>query len=53
MSPWGVVLVDAGAESVGVSVAELDLDEVAERRRNMPLAGQRRGDVYELVDKGR
>ena len=53
VSPWGVVLVDAGAESVGVSVAELDLDEVAERRRNMPLAGQRRGDVYELVDKGR
>lgn len=53
ISPWGAVLVDAGASAVGVSVAELDLEEVSERRRNMPLAGQRRGDLYELVDKGR
>ena len=52
-SPWGVVLADAGASGVGVSVAELDLEEVETRRRNMPLAGQRRGDLYELVDKGR
>ena len=53
VSPWGEVLADAGAFAVGVSVAELDLDEVATRRRNMPLAAQRRGDLYELVDKGR
>jgi len=52
-SPWGLVLADAGASAVGVTVAELDLEEVATRRRNMPLAGQRRGDLYELVDKGR
>ena len=53
VSPWGEVLADAGAFAVGVSVAELDLTEVATRRRNMPLAAQRRGDLYELVDKGR
>ena len=53
VSPWGVVLADAGASRVGVTVAELDLEEVGTRRRNMPLAGQRRGDLYELVDKGR
>ena len=29
------------------------LRKVETRRRNMPLAGQRRGDLYELVDKGR
>ena len=53
VSPWGEVLVDAGAEPVRVVTAELDLAEVETRRRNMPLADQRRWDLYELVDKGR
>lgn len=35
----------------GIVYAELDLAEVAERRKNMPLTQQKRHDLYELVDK--
>jgi omega-amidase len=47
--PWGRVLVDAG-EGAGIVYADLALGEVGERRAAMPFAGQRRGDVYRLVD---
>lgn len=50
VDPWGRVLVDAGEEE-GVVVADVDLSEVIARRANMPLAAQRRRDMYELVEK--
>ena len=52
VDPWGVVL-SAADEGPAIVYAELDMAEVVTRRANMPLAGQRRGDVYELVDKTR
>ncbi len=39
-------------ERPGIVFAELDLGEVTRRRRNMPLATQRRGDLYALHDLG-
>lgn len=49
VSPWGEVLAEAGAEETTV-VATIDYSEVERRRTNMPLAHQRRTDLYELVD---
>ena len=50
VDPWGNVLVDAGATAVTTVVAELALGDVAKRRAAMPLARQKRGDVYRVVD---
>jgi omega-amidase len=50
VSPNGEVLATTAHEA-GIVYAELDLAEVAERRRNMPLTQQKRHDLYELVDK--
>ncbi len=38
-------------EKPGTVYAELDYQEVATRRQNMPLAQQKRYDLYVLVDK--
>ena len=38
-------------EAPATVMAELDLAQLAVRRRNMPLAQQRRGDLYCLVDR--
>ena len=32
--------------------AELDLNQIKERRTNLPLASQKRRDLYDLLDKG-
>jgi predicted amidohydrolase len=37
-------------EKPGTVLCELSLAQVAERRRNMPLAAQRRSDLYSLLD---
>ncbi len=50
VDPWGVVLA-AAESSPAIVYAELDTGDCVTRRVNMPLAAQRRGDVYELVDK--
>jgi omega-amidase len=50
VDPWGVVLATTD-ETPGIVYADLDFGEVGVRRENMPLAAQRRGDVYALVDK--
>ncbi len=50
VDPWGVVLGTTG-EGAAIVYAEVDTGEIATRRRNMPLSEQRRGDVYELIDK--
>lgn len=50
VSPNGEVI-GTTEHSPDIVYAELDLDEVAERRKNMPLTQQKRNDLYELVDK--
>jgi omega-amidase len=50
VGPFGEVLATTD-EREGTVVASLDLSQLAARRAAMPLAQQRRGDVYELVDR--
>ena len=50
VSPNGEVLATTEHQP-GIVYAELDMDEVGERRRNMPLTQQKRTDLYELIDK--
>ena len=38
-------------ERESIVVAECDLEQIAIRRRNMPLETQRRGDLYAVVDR--
>lgn len=44
--PWGKEVAAFGAEGEGVQLFEVDLDLVAETRRNMPMEAHRRYDVY-------
>ena len=50
VSPWGVILAKAEAEPA-IVLADVDYSELAVRRMNMPLAQQRRQDLYDLLDK--
>jgi omega-amidase len=52
VGPFAEILAtcDEGAATVQ---CELDMGQVAARRRNMPLEKQRRGDLYALHDLGR
>ena len=50
VGPFGEVLCEA-AETPSTIIAELDLAQVDERRRNMPLEQQRRRDLYEVLDR--
>lgn len=52
VSPWGEVLARAGAEP-DLVLADLDYTEVEQRRTNMPLAQQRRHDLYRLEEVGK
>jgi predicted amidohydrolase len=45
IDPWGTVLVQA-PDGVGIADAELDLDRVAQIRRQLPSLANRRPDVY-------
>lgn len=50
VGPFAEVLATCEHEP-GTVYAELDWGQVAERRANLPLRQQKRGDLYELVDK--
>jgi omega-amidase len=51
VDPWGTVL--ATTEHAPATVwATLDLERIAEVRRNIPVSTQTRGDLYEVVDMG-
>jgi predicted amidohydrolase len=50
VSPWGQILAAAGT-GPQVVFANIDFSESETRRTNMPLAAQRRKDLYELIDK--
>lgn len=45
IDPWGETVLDAGADE-GLFTATLDLDQVAEVRRRIPVLADRRPDVY-------
>ena len=50
VSPWGDILAKAEAEPA-IVLADVDYSELAVRRMNMPIAQQRRQDLYDLLDK--
>lgn len=50
VGPFGEVLAST-LEAPATVYAELELAQVAARRKAMPLEQQRRGDVYTLVDR--
>jgi predicted amidohydrolase len=52
VDPWGTVLAQA-SDGEGVVTAELDLDRLAELRRQLPCLGARRTDVYGMDLGGR
>jgi omega-amidase len=52
VGPFGEVLATTD-ELPGNVYAELDWSQIDARRRAIPLAAQRRGDVYALVDRKR
>jgi len=43
--PWGKVLVNAG-EKPGVTICDIDLDEVSSVRRQLPILSARRPELY-------
>jgi omega-amidase len=51
VGPFAEVLAKAKGEEQETVVVEMEYGQVGERRRNLPLWAQRRGDLYELVDK--
>lgn len=51
IDPWGRVLADAGSE-VGVTVVDIDLDEIEKTRKLMPSLANRRDDIYDIEVKG-
>lgn len=50
VDPWGEVLLDAG-EAPGLYVVNVDMDAVAQRRRAMPMAQQRRWPVEDFTKR--
>ena len=50
VGPFGQVLATAEHEP-GIIYADLDFAAAEERRKGMPLATQKRQDLYELLDK--
>jgi len=50
VDPWGKVMESAGADEE-VFVTELDLAAVEKVRSNIPIFSQRRGDIYDTVEK--
>ncbi|HEY2032042.1 MAG TPA: carbon-nitrogen hydrolase family protein [Myxococcales bacterium] len=45
VDPWGEVLADAGGESEGMALAELNLSRLAQVRRDLPALRHRRRDL--------
>ncbi|EOY30005.1 Nitrilase/cyanide hydratase and apolipoprotein N-acyltransferase family protein isoform 2 [Theobroma cacao] len=49
IGPFGEVLATTGHEE-NIIIAEIDYSTLEQRRAGLPLAKQRRGDLYQLVD---
>mmetsp|Transcript_30016 Transcript_30016/g.96269 ORF Transcript_30016/g.96269 Transcript_30016/m.96269 type:complete len:114 (+) Transcript_30016:610-951(+) len=52
VDPWGKVLQDAGSESAGVVVADLDFSLLEQVRARMPMSAHRRTDVLRVAVVG-
>ena len=52
VGPFAEVLATT-EHGVATVTADLELGQIEERRANMPLAAQRRGDLYALLDRTR
>jgi predicted amidohydrolase len=39
------------ADEEDILIHNIDMQQVEQRRENMPLAAQRRSDLYEFIDK--
>lgn len=50
ISPWGEIVAKADADKPDVVFADIDLAEIDTRRTNMPLAQQRRTDLFKFED---
>lgn len=50
IDPWGTVLAKAPNREC-VIIAEIDTDNVKKMQNNIPSIGNRREDVYEIIDK--
>lgn len=50
MHPYVAEVIATCDEKATTVKCELDMEQVAVRRRNMPLEQQRRGDLYALHD---
>jgi omega-amidase len=46
INPWGEVIAEAGPSEEKLLQAEIDLDEVDEIRRRIPIFSDRRSDIY-------
>ena len=42
VDPWGEVLLDMGGDKAGLGFAEIDLDRIAEVRKQVPSLANRR-----------
>lgn len=52
VSPWGEIIATC-EEGPGVVIADLDMTKVEEMRMAIPTMGQKREDLYRLVDGGK
>jgi omega-amidase len=50
INPWGEVIATTGHEEA-IIYANLDMEQLQHVRSNIPTSQQKRGDIYELVDK--
>ena len=50
VNPWGEVIATCD-EKVATVVAEIDLDKVRHMRSSIPTCEQKRGDLYEVLEK--
>ena len=50
VDPWGTVLAQMGDE-IGTQLVTLDLHQINEVRRQLPLLQHRREDIYQLVER--
>eukprot|EP00270_Netrium_digitus_P022165 TRINITY_DN9817_c0_g1_i5.p1 TRINITY_DN9817_c0_g1~~TRINITY_DN9817_c0_g1_i5.p1 ORF type:complete len:375 (-),score=70.96 TRINITY_DN9817_c0_g1_i5:180-1304(-) len=49
VDPFGVVVATT-EEKEAIVIADMDFSEIIQRRSNLPIFSQRRGDIYSLVD---
>jgi predicted amidohydrolase len=51
VDPWGVIVAEAPAEDEAVLVADIDVDQVNQRRSQIPVLDVRRPEVYSRIER--